>query len=295
MTQTQIQCFILVADCLSISRAAKQMYISQPSVSKHISLLEEEFGFKLFTRQNNKLQLTKQGRIMYEFFKRSATDYNRTIKRALEVSLDEKPIHIGCIENCDISYFYPTLERALKNVGISSGITIDGYSFDGLKAGLLNNDIALSIALCKNFEGIRDISFEKLSTIGGKIVVSMNNPLLEKDDFQISDLKDQVIYSTQGLDDRRNNMISFIYDKLCQYGFTPDMKKASSISSIYVKLQNGNGAMVVGEWITPPANMRCLPCPSDFRFDIGLAWNNRYPDPTRDKLIDSILKCYYRK
>ncbi len=232
---------------------------------------------------------------MYEFFKDAEAEYNRRLKKALEVSLDDKPIHIGCIENCDISYFYPTLYKAAERVGLKSGITIDGFGFEGLRNGLLNNSIALSIALYKNFEGIPDISVEKISTIGGKIIVSTNNPILEKPVFHMSDLKDQVIYSTQSLTGKRNFMIAFIYEKLCQYGFTPIMEKASSISSIYVKLQSGNGAIIVGEWITPPSNMRCLPCPKDFQFDIGVAWNNKHEDPIRDRLLDSILQCYYKK
>ena len=50
MTMTQIRCFLEVAECLSFSAAAEKLYVSQPSVSRHILHLEQELGFALFRR-----------------------------------------------------------------------------------------------------------------------------------------------------------------------------------------------------------------------------------------------------
>ena len=50
MTQAQISCFLAVADCLSFSKAAQELYISQPAVSKQVALMEQEFGVPLFDR-----------------------------------------------------------------------------------------------------------------------------------------------------------------------------------------------------------------------------------------------------
>ncbi|MBR4164024.1 MAG: LysR family transcriptional regulator [Solobacterium sp.] len=53
--------FIQVARDESITKAAKTLHISQPSLSKQIKDLEEELGVKLFTRSNYSIRLTEDG------------------------------------------------------------------------------------------------------------------------------------------------------------------------------------------------------------------------------------------
>lgn len=56
--------FICLAGCLSFSRAAKALNVSQPSLSRHIADLEGQLGFKLFDR--NPLSLTPAGKYYLE-------------------------------------------------------------------------------------------------------------------------------------------------------------------------------------------------------------------------------------
>jgi DNA-binding transcriptional LysR family regulator len=51
----QIEVFKAVMECGSVSEAARRLNVSQPSVSKHLSLLEEKLGLSLFLRTGNKL------------------------------------------------------------------------------------------------------------------------------------------------------------------------------------------------------------------------------------------------
>ena len=50
MTIQQIQYFLMAAEKMSFTETAKVMYVSQPAVSRQISLLEEEIGLELFRR-----------------------------------------------------------------------------------------------------------------------------------------------------------------------------------------------------------------------------------------------------
>ena len=54
----------------NITKAAEELYVSQPAISSSIKDLETEFGVKLFYRQNNKLLLTDEG----EYFLDKVTD-----------------------------------------------------------------------------------------------------------------------------------------------------------------------------------------------------------------------------
>lgn len=62
MTLHQFKIFHAIAKHLSITKAAKELSVSQPSVSKQLRLLEEERGIKLHTRWAQGIQLTEQGR-----------------------------------------------------------------------------------------------------------------------------------------------------------------------------------------------------------------------------------------
>ncbi len=67
MTLNYCQVFYLVALHGNITQAAKHMNISQPSVSRAISLLEEELGKKLFRRSKSGVTLTEDGTIFFEY------------------------------------------------------------------------------------------------------------------------------------------------------------------------------------------------------------------------------------
>lgn len=58
--------FNAVAETGNISRAAKELYISQPAISKAISRLEQSLDTKLFTRSSRGVTLTDSGKILYE-------------------------------------------------------------------------------------------------------------------------------------------------------------------------------------------------------------------------------------
>lgn len=57
--------FSVVAECGSISGAAKQLYISQPAISKSISSLESNLQTTLFERNSRGVTLTEEGQLLY--------------------------------------------------------------------------------------------------------------------------------------------------------------------------------------------------------------------------------------
>jgi len=61
MTLQQLKYILAIVDCGSISEAAKQLYISQPSLSNAVKELEEEFGIEIFLRSSKGIALTNEG------------------------------------------------------------------------------------------------------------------------------------------------------------------------------------------------------------------------------------------
>ena len=57
--------FYHVATAQSITKAAKELCISQPAVSQAVKQLEQEIGIELFTRQAKGVCLTQAGKVLF--------------------------------------------------------------------------------------------------------------------------------------------------------------------------------------------------------------------------------------
>lgn len=88
---SQYRIFFEVARCGNISRAAKELYISQPAISKAISKLEDNLGTKLFNRNSRGVQLTREGNILYQYINTAFDSINRGEKELKRIH----DFHIG--------------------------------------------------------------------------------------------------------------------------------------------------------------------------------------------------------
>lgn len=66
MNDFRLKVFRSVAKNLSFTKAAQELFISQPAITKHIQELETEFSVQLFERQGNRIKLTPAGQLMLE-------------------------------------------------------------------------------------------------------------------------------------------------------------------------------------------------------------------------------------
>ena len=97
MTKTEIDAFLSVVQCGSISAAAEQSYVTQPALSRRIRNLEEELGYTLFVRDKGirGITLTEQG----EAFLSVARKWDTVYREAMEIrNLQRKPVlHLAAI------------------------------------------------------------------------------------------------------------------------------------------------------------------------------------------------------
>lgn len=88
--------FLEVAQTGNISRAAKNLYISQPAISKAISKLEESLDISLFIRNSRGVQLTEEGMVLFHHVKSAFESLNAgedELKRMTELGVGH--IRIG--------------------------------------------------------------------------------------------------------------------------------------------------------------------------------------------------------
>lgn len=69
MELKQLEAFIKVVELESFSKAAKALYLTQPTISVHIVTLEKELNIKLLDRTTKNVKTTKEGERLYEYAK----------------------------------------------------------------------------------------------------------------------------------------------------------------------------------------------------------------------------------
>lgn len=135
-----LEYFLAVAREGSLTRAAKVLHVTQPTLSRQLASLEQEFGQQLYLRSHTGIRLTQAGEVLQGY---AASIVELSEKAEDELSLTEReisgPVYLGLGETAAVS----SLARAMVRVrrehpGITfrvrSGNTAD--LMDGLVAGV---------------------------------------------------------------------------------------------------------------------------------------------------------------
>lgn len=108
-----IKYFLTVAHTNNITKAAKQLHITQPTLSRQIMDLESELGVTLFDRQQRRMELTQAGVL----FQRRATTIlqllDQTEAELLRQDSDELTgtINLGCVVSSVSPYLMGLVDR----------------------------------------------------------------------------------------------------------------------------------------------------------------------------------------
>ena len=130
----QLEAFLEVARLGSFTRAAQNLYLTQPSLSARIHALEREIGESLFHRMGRGVRLTDAGRALLPYVER-ALDTLKSGKEALEASQDASSgkLHIGSARIIG-TYVLPDILDAFHRRYPGIDVTIKtGRSFEVLE------------------------------------------------------------------------------------------------------------------------------------------------------------------
>ncbi|MCF6240070.1 MAG: LysR substrate-binding domain-containing protein [Bacteroidales bacterium] len=165
--------FISVAENLSFSKAAEELFISQPAVTNHIKELEIKLNTSLFERKGNKIYLTQPGKIVYNHLKRI-----RQLYRELEFDLErlndsyKGTLRIGASSTIS-QYLIPKVIAAFhKRYPEIKLYLLNGNSFE-MEHKLLDNEI--DMALVENQESQQNIRYVDFLDDELVIVTSSNS------------------------------------------------------------------------------------------------------------------------
>ena len=155
--------FYTVANTGNISKAAKELYISQPAISKSIQKLEENLNCKLFSRSSRGVILTDEGALLYDHVKEAFETLNigeDKLKRSIELGVGH--LQIGVSSTLCKYMLLPILSEFIhKNPHISISISCQSTN-ETLR---LLDENKIDIGLVGKTENIKNLHFDYLSDI----------------------------------------------------------------------------------------------------------------------------------
>lgn len=216
--------FYIVAKNGNITRASKELLISEPAVSKSIKNLEGYLGAPLFTRTKKGVNLTTEGITLYEYISKGIEYFKSGEAKFNElINLESGTIRIGINTTLTKEFLMPYLETFHKlypniNIEIRTNLTSELKSM--LKDGLID----MHILNLTNEETKNDFNIIKCKTITDCFV--SNKPIKEK--LSIKELNNYPLI----LQDKNSNTRKFLDDFANKYEIT--LKPKIEIGSYYL-------------------------------------------------------------
>lgn len=187
MTNRSLEVFVAVAECGKMSQAAKELFITQSSVSQAISEIEREYGVLLFERLSRSLYLTDAGRAFLEYAKR-ALALQREMEGFLRDASGESRLRIGAtvtVGTCLISPIISRLEEA--EGGLRCEVTVDNTH--EIESMLLKS--RLDIALVEGEITHPDLNVTRMIEDELVLICSQKSPFYGQKEVDITRLEGQ--------------------------------------------------------------------------------------------------------
>jgi DNA-binding transcriptional LysR family regulator len=235
----QFECVIMVSRYGSISRAADEMGISQPTLSKYLRKIEDDLGVELFDRSTIPLRMTHAGKCYIETGRKLIDIDHQLHKQLLEIKLNKSmEVRVG-ISPSRAPYLLPPIIKEYQKKNRSGKIIIEEGTVAKLNEQLTNGDLDMIISLHDE----STINFERIDLFEERILLAV-----KKDHADISpfDILRTMPLITVGRGQRLwyllNDIISEINGKEAQI-------ECQSIESALALVKAGIGVTIVPSYI----------------------------------------------
>ncbi|WP_068473638.1 LysR substrate-binding domain-containing protein [Saccharicrinis aurantiacus] len=180
--------FLIVAENLSFSKAASELFISQPAVTKHIKELERKLEISVFERKGNRIYLTKAGKLAYSNLKKIEQLYqnmefeigrlNDTFKGELTLAAS------STISNYILPKMMASFHKRYPKIQLD---LISGNSFK-VEQALMNNEV--NVGLLENDTVHSDLKYSKFMDDELLVVTGVNSIYAKRKQISLSEFKE---------------------------------------------------------------------------------------------------------
>jgi len=248
MNDIQIKYFLELCTVLNFTKAARNLYISQPALSKQIALLEEEMDIKLFERTNRGVNLTNAGKVFYDFFSETKRDYNEKLKSLKkEENKKEVILSIGFLEAWDLTRFLRVITKNFENSYPLVRLNFVSYNSKVLLNKLICKELDVAIGMSDFFIKEKNLVKTKIDYIDRLLFYSSEHKFSKRKKLKMEDFKDEIFFVFKG--ESRINTQEKVKEICDLFGFEPKITVVPNVESMVLHVESGLGVALFDKWI----------------------------------------------
>ena len=227
----QLKYFMEVVRQQSFTKAAAQLFVTQPMLTRSIKHLEEELNVRLIERTSKSFYLTDAGRILYDRSLDFLQQYDDLVQSMADVrSVRVGEVHLSTPGVLLDVYFPPLLARFHRRFpGIDISVVEEGSKLTAASVGSGRAD--LGMVMLPVDEPYRFESKTLLSNVCS-LVVSRHHPFAQMSSVHIKDLKDETILTYSETATLHDTFI-----RMCgEWGFAPRIAYKSLMTRFCLRM-----------------------------------------------------------
>lgn len=281
MTFDQLRYFSVLAETLNYTRAADILFVSQPTLSRQIMLLEEEFQTKLFIRTYKAMHLSPAGEIFLSECRKLLLNYNQLRERMEEFRIGSQ----GTLTCASLGMHYPRLLELLRGFCLDNPdihFVMKQVSTGQVAHKTLSGEADLGLGFSFEIGSEKDFEIIPLFNESFHIIMADSHPLAGRSSISIEELQNEHIILLG------NNQFPFIknlWEKL-QISKAPhvtEIEDPGSINSILLNVQMGRYVSLIPSPMTHSVISGCVSAEIqdfDSTFHTVLLWKRQNDNPS---------------
>lgn len=238
MTIRDLEIFIEVVRAKNMSNAAKNLKISQPTVSHAISQIENEYNVKLFDRVSKKLYITDVGLRLYDFALNILEQFEDTVI-FLQSSSTAHNINLGVSSNFSSQFLLEIInDYEKKKEDVSLRVYVDSREkiIEKLNSGIIN------LAIIDGDAGIEDNSAESFYEDEIFIISSKDSDIKDKEVLDAEDLRNKKFVLGDLDDNSKKMLLNFLRER----GIPIDLKFICQNKDMVLNIVKNSDALSIG-------------------------------------------------
>lgn len=284
--------FVCLAEHLNFSTAARQLFIAQPVLSRHIADFEYALGVQLFARNKQTVRLTPIGAVVLTEAKAILARYDEGIQNIrLAVAGFAGQLKIGFL-GALVKNFFPVLISRFRSTYPNVDLQLNQLNLGALATTLKRGDSDICFTLSFDLLNITGLCWKTLYSDSLAVVLRHDHPAANNNKIMLSTLSQEnfILLAPEESPGLYNQITT-----LCAAnGFSPNIAKLSAFpENALLMVESGIGAAILPRHIKIYANpeLRFLDILGDNTgFDVVVAWNESHSNPAVPLFLQELEK-----
>lgn len=244
MELRHLRYFLAVGQALNFTRAAAQLRVAQPALSRQVQDLEDEIGVDLLRRSPRGVTLTAEGKLFLEETRELLRRADESVEKVRALARGEYgELHVGYAPSPSVEILPPAL-AAFQKATPRVRVVLHDLAGDELVAGLQNGSLELAVMDQPTGERTVGVEFEVLRRYAFLVAFTADHPFAR---FKVVPIEKVAAEPLVGL--RRKHFSE--YYRILERIFSPIQAnprivvECDSSSSLITEVESGRGIAVV--------------------------------------------------